>query len=189
MIYSDRVTAAFELANRLHRDQRRKGSDVPYITHLMGVASLVGEFGGGEDQVIAALLHDAVEDQGGVSTLERIRSGFGDCVAGYVEGCTDAYTEPKPPWESRKRAFIESLQGAPEALQLIVAADKLHNLRTMVSDYRETGEALWERFTKGRDGVLWYHGEVLAALEEGWDHPILRELRSVYERLQRDALG
>ena len=101
MTYSDRFTAAFELANHLHRDQRRKGSDVPYMTHLMGVASLVGEFGGGEDQMIAALLHDAVEDQGGHSTLERIRSRFGDTVAGYVEGCTDAYTEPKPPWESR----------------------------------------------------------------------------------------
>ncbi len=176
MTLSKRFTEAFVLAADLHRDQVRKGSEAPYITHLMGVASLVGQFGGSEDQMIAALLHDAVEDQGGEETLAVIRERFGETVADYVDGCTDSYTTPKPPWLERKQAFVAATRSAPDELRLVIAADKLHNAGTMVTDLREVGDKLWERFRADRDQTLWYHAEILKALGENWDHPILREL-------------
>lgn len=176
MPYSKRFDEAFLLAHDLHREQVRKGGNIPYITHLMAVAAIVAEFGGDEDQAIAALLHDAVEDQGGRPTLERIRAQFGDRVAGYVEGCTDAFTKPKPPWSERKEAFIEAARNAPPGLKLIIAADKLHNVRAMIADYRRVGEGLWDRFTADREQTLWYHEAVSRALAENWEHPLAHEL-------------
>lgn len=184
MPYTDRFVDAFALAEGLHRKQHRKGSDVPYITHLMAVAALVGEYSGDEDQVIAALLHDAVEDQGGRATLEQIRERFGETVARYVVGCTDAHTEPKPPWLERKTAFLTALRSAEPAVKLIVAADKLHNVRTLINDYHGVGEVLWDRFTGKRAGTLWYYREALNALNDGWDHPILREYREAVDRME-----
>lgn len=175
MAYTNRFIQAFSLAEELHRRQHRRGSEVPYITHLMAVASLVGEHGGSEDQVMAALLHDAVEDQGGEETLERIRDYFGEKVAGLVEACSDARAEPKPAWLPRKQLFLDALRTASPEVKLIVAADKLHNVRTLIRDYRKVGESLWDRFTGKREGTLWYYREACRALQHDWDHPILQE--------------
>jgi (p)ppGpp synthase/HD superfamily hydrolase len=185
--YTDRFVEAFAFAESLHRKQRRKGSDVPYITHLMAVAALVGEYSGDEDQVIAALLHDAVEDQGGQNTLARIREIFGDTVAGYVLGCSDAHSEPKGPWLERKTRFLDALKEAPPNVKLIVASDKLHNVRTLINDLYKVHNALWDRFSGRREGTLWYYREALRALAVGWEHPILRELSEAVDKLEELA--
>lgn len=155
--HTSRLAEAFAYAAHLHRDQRRKGTDIPYITHVMAVSALVGEHGRSEDQMIAALLHDAVEDQGGRETLAAIRCRFGEHVAELVWACTDTYTEPKPPWRKRKEAYLAHIETAPAEARLISAADKLHNARAIRADYRVHGEALWQRFNSSRDQVLWYY--------------------------------
>lgn len=166
-----RFSEAFCYAAALHSSQKRKGSDVPYIAHLMGVCSIVLELGGDEDQAIAALLHDAVEDQGGRPTLREIHRRFGDRVARLVEACTDADTVPKAPWRQRKEDYIEHLQSAPPDVLPIVLADKIHNARTILRDYQELGEELWKRFKGGKEGTLWYYRTLVATLEKmdsGW---------------------
>lgn len=184
MSYSERIVDALALTHALHRDQRRKGSDTPYLTHLLSVAALVGEFGGDEDQFIAALLHDAVEDQGGLEVLEQIRERFGARVADYVWVCTDAHENPKPPWKTRKENHIAEVTDACPEIKLIVAADKLHNARSIRTDLRQHGESVWQRFKGGREGSLWYYREMLAALGRNWEHPILDELRDALEALE-----
>lgn len=166
---TQRFDEAFQLAHDLHRGQTRKGSGIPYISHLMAVAGLVLEFGGDEDTAIAALLHDAVEDQGGEKTLADIRRKFGDDVAGLVLACTDkvertgADNAPAA-WRRRKEKDIAAIASKSEAALLITACDKLHNLRTIMADYRRLGEALWPRFNGGRQGTLWYYEEIITAL-------------------------
>ncbi|HUW62424.1 MAG TPA: HD domain-containing protein [Candidatus Bathyarchaeia archaeon] len=188
MEYSERVVEAFALMYELHRTQLRKGSRTPYITHLLGVASLVGGHGGDENQFIAALLHDAVEDQGGLDTLERIRAQFGDDVAGLVLACSDADTDPKPPWQERKDQFLESVRNADGRVKLIVAADKLHNSRELAGHLLERGPEVWKIFKAGKERMLWFQAETLRALEQGgWRHPILRELNDAVDMLQRTA--
>ena len=186
MPYTSRLTKAFELAVELHQNQKRKGSGIPYITHLLAVASLVGEHGGDEDQLIAALLHDAVEDQGGRTVLERIQEQFGPRVANLVAACSDSDATPKPPWRERKENHIRRMpQLEPEA-RLIIAADKLHNARSMVHDRRRIGDSLWNRFSGGRDGTMWYLDASLRALSTDWSHPILEELADVLMGLRDD---
>jgi (p)ppGpp synthase/HD superfamily hydrolase len=158
-----RFTRALERAFELHAGQTRKGSGVPYFGHLLGVTSIVIETGSSEDEAIAALLHDAAEDQGGRETLARIGSEFGDSVAEIVESCSDSLCDPKPPWRERKRAYLEHLEEAGESALKVSLADKLHNARTIVVDYRDVGEALWERFNADRDQVLEYY-RALAAI-------------------------
>ncbi len=158
-----RFKRALELAYELHAGQTRKGSGVPYFGHLLGVASIVIETGSPEDEAIAALLHDAAEDQGGRETLEHIRSEFGDEVAEIVESCSDSFGDPKPPWHERKRAYLEHLSEASEPALRVSLADKVHNVRTIVVDYRDAGEELWDRFNAGRDEVLAYY-RALAAI-------------------------
>lgn len=184
MAFSARITEAFALMYELHHDQRRKGSDTPYIAHLMSAAALVAEYGGNEDQFIAALLHDAVEDRGGLPTLERIKAAFGPLVADYVWQCSDSHSVPKPPWRERKRQHIEELTVAVPEVKLISAADKLHNGRSIVADRRLHGDAVWSRFQGGRDGTLWYYQAMIAGLRQGWEHPILVELDLVVHAMQ-----
>jgi (p)ppGpp synthase/HD superfamily hydrolase len=124
----------------------------------MAVAALVVEHGGGEDQAIAVLLHDAAEDQGGTQRLDEIRATFGDAVAHIVADCTDAWTEPKPPWRARKEAYLEALPRKPQASLLVSLADKTHNAEVILFDYRELGESLWGRFNGGASGTRWYYG-------------------------------
>lgn len=187
MAYTERVVDALAYMFSLHRDQKRKGSDVPYITHTLAVASLTGEYGGDEDQFIAALLHDAVEDAGGLETLEEIRARFGERVAAYVWACTDSSEQPKPPWRERKERYIAHLPEVSPDARLISTADKVHNARTIAADLRRHGPAVWDRFQGKRDGTLWYYRAVLDALRNGWNHPILEELERAVEDLLRTA--
>ena len=156
-----RFHRAFLFAAEKHARQTRKASMIPYIAHLMGVASLVLEFGGDEDHAIAALLHDVVEDCGGAPMLREVRRRFGDRVAKIVDGCTDSDTDPKPPWRERKENYIRHLKKADDEIRLVSAADKLNNIRSILSDYRNVGEAIWARFNGGRDGTLWYYRALL----------------------------
>lgn len=156
-MYTDRFDEALAYASRLHRAQVRKGSGIPYVSHLLGVASLAIEAGANEDQAIAALLHDAVEDQGGLPRLAEIRARFGDEVAQIVADCTDADTEPKPPWRARKEAYLAGLAHKPAASLLVSLADKTHNAGAIVADLAVHGPAVWDRFTGARDGSLWYY--------------------------------
>lgn len=188
MAYSDRMVRAFALAHELHAQQRRKSTDAPYITHLMAVAALVGEHGGTEEMVIAALLHDAVEDQGGVATLARIRTEFGDDVAELVEAATDASTHPKPPWRARKEAHLARLATASPAARLVIAADKLHNARSLVATLKREGVSAWRHFKGGRDGTIWYYASMVDTLRHSWPHPILDELDGAIELLRQVAL-
>lgn len=148
---------AFEFAAKQHSGQTRKASTIPYIAHLMGVASLVLEAGGDEDLAIAALLHDVVEDCGGTPMLKEVERRFGNRVAAIVDGCTDAYEIPKPPWRERKESYIRRLKRESADTRLVSAADKLNNVRAILSDYRAVGESVWSRFNGGRDGTLWYY--------------------------------
>src|SRR5579863_3317265 len=152
-----RFLQAFHFAAEKHAGQARKASTIPYIAHLMGVASLVLEAGGDEDLAIAALLHDVVEDCGGAPMLQEIRHKFGERVAKVVDGCTDADTYPKPPWRERKENYVRHLKKADADTRLVSAADKLNNVRSILSDYRAIGESVWSRFNGGRDGTLWYY--------------------------------
>jgi (p)ppGpp synthase/HD superfamily hydrolase len=187
MRLSPRFTAALEYAAGLHAEQPRKISGAPYLAHLLGVAAIALEYGGNEDEAIAALLHDAVEDQGGAATLEEIRRRFGDEVAAIVDGCTDSATTPKPPWQKRKEAYLASLRHASASVRLVEAADKLHNARAILQEYRLRGEALWGYFRGGRDGTLWYYREALGALRHSGVTPLVEELDRVVAELERLA--
>lgn len=187
MSYGEELQRALVYASRLHRDQYRKGTRVPYITHLLAVAAIVGENGGTENEVVAALLHDAPEDQGGLATLEDIRARFGDEVAEIVEGCTDTFEDPKPPWRERKEAYLAHLAGASDSVRLVSAADKLHNARTVLSDYRFLGEDLWERFNGGREGTLWYYRAIVDGLRKVDSAPLIEDLDRVVTELERLA--
>ena len=182
MPYGEKFEHALPYASRLHRDQVRKGTSTPYITHLLAVASIVGENGGTEDEVVAALLHDAPEDQGGEARLRDIRAQFGDGVAEIVDGCTDTYETPKPPWRERKERYLAHLADASESVRLVSSADKLHNARTVLSDYRLLGEDLWTRFNGKKEGTLWYYRAIVGTLQG--DGPIVEELDRVVSELE-----
>ena len=152
-----RFDRAFLFAAEKHSTQTRKASEIPYLAHLIGVASLVLEAGGDEDLAIAALLHDVVEDCGGAPMLKEVQRRFGKRVAEIVDGCTDAYAVPKPPWKERKDKYIARLKTEGPDTRLVSAADKLNNVRSILSDYRAIGESVWSRFNGGREGTLWYY--------------------------------
>jgi (p)ppGpp synthase/HD superfamily hydrolase len=188
-VLSERFEQALVYACRAHNKHTRKGAGVPYISHLMAVSAIVLEHGGTENEAIAALLHDAAEDAGGVQRLEDINVQFGTEVAGIVAGCTDTYTVPKPDWEMRKIAHVERVKAMPESVRIVVAADKIHNAMSVIEDYREVGEEIWSRFTGGRDGTLWYYRAMCEALHEGADQierpGLKRLLRVLTRRVQR----
>lgn len=176
VILGDRFVAAVAEAARLHAHQARKGTGVPYISHLLAVAGLVLENGGDEEQAIAALLHDGPEDQGGEATLALIRERFGDRVADIVAACSDTFVTPKPPWLERKRSYIAHLDDVADDVWPVALADKVHNARTIVADLREHGPETLDRFNGGREGTLWYYetlGERLSKLAPG---PMATEL-------------
>lgn len=184
MLLTERFTLALTFATQLHANQVRKGSGVPYIAHLLGVASIALEYGANEDEAIAALLHDAIEDQGGVATREEIRRRFGDVVTAIVEGCTDAQTTPKPPWRDRKEIYLAHLPTASESVLLVSAADKLYNARSILKDYRLLGEELWQRFKGGRDGTLWYYRALADAFKRYYSSPLVEELAKVIAEIE-----
>jgi (p)ppGpp synthase/HD superfamily hydrolase len=157
---------ALAFAAKLHGKQTRKGSDTPYISHLLAVTAITLDHGATENEAIAAVLHDAVEDQGGQATLEEIRRRFGDQVASIVAACSDTDESPKPPWRERKEAYVARLRTEPYSVRLVVAADKLHNVRDVLRSYRIHGDDLWSHFKGGRDGTIWYYGAVVDALNQ-----------------------
>jgi len=182
--YGERFEEALLYAARLHRDQTRKGTEVPYVTHLLAVAAIVGENGGTEDEVVAALLHDAPEDRGGKDRLEDIRARFGDEVAEIVDGCTDTYEDPKPEWRPRKEAYIAHVATASPSVRLVSAADKLHNARSILADLRSLGDKLWDRFTGGKEGTLWYYRALVEAYAEVGSNPVVEELDKVVREIE-----
>lgn len=156
-----RYDQALVWAAELHRHQQRKGTGIPYVSHLLAVSSLVLQHGGDEDQAVAGLLHDSIEDQG--VTDEQIDQRFGARVATMVRACTDADTMPKPPWRERKVAYIAHLAGAPADALLVSLADKAHNARTIAEDVARAGDAYFGNFLGGRDGTRWYYRRLLDA--------------------------
>ncbi|HZZ73284.1 MAG TPA: HD domain-containing protein [Pirellulales bacterium] len=182
---SPRFNQALVFAAELHADQRRKGSATPYIAHLLAVAALVLEYGGNEDEAIAALLHDAVEDQGGAATGEAIRGRFGEDVYQMVAGCSDTEIVPKPPWRERKEQHLAHLASASESVRHVVAADKLHNVRALIADYRQAGETLWARFNGGRAGTLWFYRAMADVLRRAGSNPLVAELERAVAELER----
>lgn len=184
--YGERFDRAVARAVADFRSVRRKGTAIPYVTHLFAVASLVGEYGGDEEQLSAAVLHDWLEDVPGadVAVLER---EFGPRVARLVAGLSDSVGHPKPPWRARKEQYLAHLRAEPAELKLISAADKLHNCQCIRRDHAELGEAVWARFSGGRAGTLWYYDAVADALLVGWSHPLGHRLRDEVHLLHVEA--
>lgn len=179
-----RFEQALVFAFRKHASQLKKGTKVPYIAHLLGVAGLVLEAGGDEDLAIAALLHDVVEDCGGAPILKEVRRRFGRRVAHVVAGCTDSDTYPKPPWRTRKEGYLKHLRTADADVRLVSAADKVHNARAILTDYREIGEPIWERFQGKRQGTLWYYRELAQEFRRRKPTRLGRELGRVVGELK-----
>ncbi len=182
-----RFKEALVFATQLHAEQTRKGTTIPYISHLLAVTSIVLENGANEDEAIAALLHDSIEDQGGAVTREEIRRRFGDTVVAIVDGCTDAEVMPKPPWRARKEAYIAHVRYASPSVRLVSASDKLHNARAVLADYRVLGDTLWQRFNGGKEGTLWYYRSVSNALKDAGTNPVVEELERVVAEIERRA--
>jgi (p)ppGpp synthase/HD superfamily hydrolase len=194
---TDRFSRAVEYARHLHIE-RRKGTSIPFMAHLLGVASLVmGEAGHvpfqvTEDMVIAALLHDAVEDHGGLPRLEDIRCNFGLEVARMVEGLSDTLVEDssqKESWEERKQAYIDRLKIEPKDVQLVSASDKLYNARTVLDEYRVIGPEVWKRFKRGREQQIWYFHELLRVFKSAGTNRIVEEFERVVENLEKLSSG
>jgi (p)ppGpp synthase/HD superfamily hydrolase len=183
-VLTERFERALVYAARLHRDQKRKGSGVPYISHLLAVCELTLEYGGDEDEAIAALLHDAIEDQGGLAARAEILLKFGERITEIVDGLTDTDESPKPAWRARKEAYIGHVEEASASVRLVSACDKLHNARSLVMDYRIFGEELWGRFTGGRQGTLWYYRAMVTALSMMGPSPVVAELDRVVTELE-----
>jgi (p)ppGpp synthase/HD superfamily hydrolase len=181
---SPRLDEAFALARELHAGQRRKGTDIPYIGHLMVVAALVIEDGGDEDEAIAALLHDAVEDQGGPPTLALIRERFGPRVAAIVDACSDTDETPKPPWRARKEAHLAHLRDPdlPDGALRVSLADKLHNARAILADLR-TGHDVFARFNAPRQDQAWYYDALARTFARRAPGPMADELRRVVDEV------
>jgi len=184
-----RLQRAFRYAAEKHAGQTRKQTAVPYLSHLMAVASLVLEAGGDEDMAIAALLHDVVEDCGGMPRLREVRTRFGPRVARIVEGCTDTFVDPKPEWLQRKQDYLREVKHADAETRLVSASDKLHNVRTILADYRRDGDAIWKRFTGKKEGTLWYYRALTNEYQRRNPNRITRELEIAVAELESAVAG
>ncbi len=182
-----RFDRALTFASQKHAGQTRKKTQAPYISHLLIVAGLVLEAGGDEDLAIAALLHDVVEDCGGTPMLKEVRRRFGKRVAHVVEGCTDTDQIPKPPWRARKEDYLKHLKRADAEVRLVSAADKLHNARSILTDYRQIGEEVWDRFAGKREGTLWYYRALVREFARRRPNRIVNELIRVVRELSAVA--
>jgi (p)ppGpp synthase/HD superfamily hydrolase len=185
--FSLKFRKALNYAVLVHARQVRKKTGRPYIGHLMSVTSIVIEYGGDEEMAIAALLHDAVEDQGGLSRLRDIRRKFGKRVAHIVDGCTDCYIEPKPPWIERKRAYIDRIRKESADVLLVSAADKLSNVRETLHDLRTNGSAVFKRFAGKKDGTLWYYRALVDEFRKAGGTPLVEELHRAVSELESVA--
>jgi (p)ppGpp synthase/HD superfamily hydrolase len=183
---SSRLDEAFRYAHEVHEGQLRKSTHVPYLGHLMGVASIVLDAGGTEDEVIAGLLHDAAEDQGGRARLEDIRRRFGDAVAAIVEDCTDSWSQPKEPWVERKQRYIEHARRLPPASLRVSAADKVHNAYAILRDLRNNGDSIWTRFNAGADDIISYYQSLVRAFRDAGGGPLVDELDRIVRGIERE---
>jgi (p)ppGpp synthase/HD superfamily hydrolase len=186
LITTARFASAMTYAHEVHQGQRRKGTGIPYIAHILGVTAIAIEYGANEDEAIGALLHDAAEDGGGEQTLAYIRAQFGDAVADIVLGCSDSLVEDpedKLPWLERKENYLAHLENASASVCLVSAADKLHNVRSIIRDYREHGEDIWNRFQGRRDGTLWYYETVADTLLRRYRSQLTRDLQDEVDAL------
>ncbi len=186
---TDKIAQALALAVEAHDGQKRKGTSIPYIAHPMGVASIALDHGADEEQAIAALLHDAVED-GGVEYAERIRTKFGDRVADIVAGCTDGVPDAsgrKSPWQARKQAYLDHLQSASDDVLLVSSSDKLHNARAIVEDLLNIGQRVFDRFSASKEQTLWYY-ESLAQIFEARQTKTAKAVRSAVDEMKRLSL-
>jgi (p)ppGpp synthase/HD superfamily hydrolase len=190
---TDKFETALVYATRLHANQTRKVSGVPYVAHLLSVAALVLEAGGTEEETIAGLLHDAVEDQGGSQTRKEIRQIFGDEVVRIIDGCTESDIYPKPPWQERKQKYLENLRYASASVRRVSLADKIHNARSLLADLRQNGDSasaakgdrIWSEFKAGKTGTLWFYQELLKVYQATGTDLLTEEFSRVVEELGR----
>lgn len=180
---TDRFSRALVFAESRHRGQVRKAGGCAYVAHLLGVASLVMEAGGNEEECIAALLHDAVEDQGGARAAAEIRCRFGSPVADIVKACSES-KHPGEDWRSRKESAIRRVSSCSPSALLVLSADKLHNARSLVAAYRRIGESVWESFRGGREGTLWYYRAMADAIARTGANPLVGELEAAVRALE-----
>ncbi len=191
-----RFANALSYTANLHATQLRKGTKTPYVSHLLAVAALAIEYGANEDEAIAALLHDSIEDQGGPEVRRRITALFGQTVADIVEGCTDTDLTPKPPWRERKERYISHVSETSPSVRLVSMCDKLHNARSLIMDLRGKRADLWSRFSAGRDETCWYYRQLVNAFRDALkrDEPsslrmseLLEELEHTVQILERES--
>jgi len=192
-VLGPRFLEAVAFALESHTHQRRKGSNAPYLAHPLAVAAEVLEHGADEDEAIAALLHDVIEDAGGAKLREQLQRRFGRRVAEIVDECSDTDQNPKPPWKppwkERKAAFIARLPAVSASARLIIAADKLHNARSLLREYARVGEEVWKYFRGGREGTLRYYRSACEALKAAGGGPLVAELDRVVAELEQVAAG
>lgn len=185
-VLTNRFDEAVRYAHEVHARQTRKGTAAPYLGHLLGVASIVLDDGGDEDEAIAGLLHDAPEDHGGRARLEEIRARFGDKVAQIVEDCTDSWETPRPSWLDRKKAYIEHARHLSAPSRRVSAADKVHNAYAILRDLRNVGEEVWDRFNAGADDVIAYYESLVRAFREAGGGRLVDELDRIVRGIQRE---
>jgi (p)ppGpp synthase/HD superfamily hydrolase len=185
MKLSEKFEEALIYATQAHANQMRKKTGIPFIAHILGVTAIALEYGAEETEAIGALLHDTVEDCGGAERLRDIRERFGDDVARIVDGCTDTYETPKPPWMERKRNYIEHLKGSDSSTRLVSASDKLHNTRAILAELRRHGLEVFERFAGKKEGTLWYYRALVTAFRCHGDHAdLIDELDRVVSEIE-----
>jgi (p)ppGpp synthase/HD superfamily hydrolase len=189
---TDKFDRALVYARHVHREQTRKGTAIPYVAHLLAVAATVLEYGGDEDLAIAALLHDSVEDQGGMARLEDVRNKFGNRVAHVVEECSDSLAdtskgERKADSQMRKTAYLSHLDSADDDVLRVSLADKVHNARSILRDLRkpDVGESVWSRFSQPRDKTLWYYRSLAEKFRQRLPGQLADELYDIVEELER----
>jgi (p)ppGpp synthase/HD superfamily hydrolase len=186
MKLSEKFEEALIYATRAHAGQMRKNTGIPFVAHILGVTAIALEYGANETEAIGALLHDTAEDCGGAERLHDIRAKFGDGVAGIVDGCTDTYEMPKPPWLERKRSYIEHLKHSDSSTRLVSASDKLHNTRAILAELRRHGLDVFERFAGRKDGTVWYYRTLVTAFRQHGDHPdLIAELDRVVAEIEK----
>ena len=186
MKLSEKFEEALIYATRVHGNQTRKKTGIPFVAHILGVTAIALEYGGNETEAIGALLHDTVEDCGGAERLRDIREKFGDEVASIVDGCTDTYETPKPPWLQRKQAYIEHLNDSDSPTRLVSASDKLHNTRAILAEFRRSGLEVFERFSGKKDGTLWYYRALVTAFRRHGNHEdLIDELDRVVSEIEK----
>jgi (p)ppGpp synthase/HD superfamily hydrolase len=186
MKLSQKFEEALVYASVVHGGQIRKATGIPYIAHLLGVASIAFEYGADENEAIGALLHDAAEDAGGAARIDDIRVRFGEKVATIVECCTDTLETPKPPWRERKEKYLTHLKETDSSTRLVSAADKLFNTRSILRELRQRGDAVWARFSGGKKDRLWYYRALVTAFRQYGDHSdLIDELDRVVTEIEK----